>query len=68
LPAYLAGGLKPENVENAIRTVGPAGVDVNSGVEDCRGIKDAGRMSSFLSKANAALATGHIPSRHEATA
>jgi phosphoribosylanthranilate isomerase len=60
VPTYLAGGLKPENVEDAIMTVGPAGVDVNSGVEDSQGIKDLGRMYSFLSKASAALATGLI--------
>jgi phosphoribosylanthranilate isomerase len=62
LPVYLAGGLKPENVEDAIRTVGPVGVDVNSGVEDIRGVKDIDRMHSFLAKAKAALATGLTPS------
>jgi phosphoribosylanthranilate isomerase len=68
VPTYLAGGLKPENVEEAILTVGPAGVDVNSGVEDSQGSKDVGRMYSFLSKANTALATSHIDVDTKSTA
>lgn len=54
-PVYLAGGLRPENVAEAIRQVRPAGVDVNSGVEDGGGRKDAARMSAFVARALAAL-------------
>jgi phosphoribosylanthranilate isomerase len=56
LPVYLAGGLRPENVEEAVARVRPAGVDVNSGVEDATGRKDAARMRDFVRRALAALA------------
>jgi len=56
LPVYLAGGLQPGNVEEAIRTVRPAGVDVNSGVEDASGAKDPLKLREFLRRAGAALA------------
>jgi len=56
LPVYLAGGLRPGNVEEAIRAVRPAGVDVNSGVEDAAGGKDPVKLREFLGRAAAALA------------
>jgi phosphoribosylanthranilate isomerase len=55
LPVHLAGGLTPDNVAEAIRQVRPAGVDVNSGVEDPRGRKDRGRMRRFVDRATDAL-------------
>ena len=55
LPLYLAGGLRPGNVEAAIRAVRPAGVDVNSGVETADGAKDPSAMRAFLGKATVAL-------------
>jgi phosphoribosylanthranilate isomerase len=54
LPVYLAGGLRPENVAEAIARVRPAGVDVNSGVEDASGHKDPARMRDFVARARAA--------------
>lgn len=56
LPVFLAGGLTPENVAEAIRTVRPAGVDVNSGVEAPGGAKDPERMRRFVAAARDALA------------
>jgi len=47
-PMILAGGLSPDNVENAICNVSPFGVDVNSGVEVEPGIKDHEMIKEFV--------------------
>jgi len=47
-PVVLAGGLTPENVAEAVRTVEPAAVDVASGVEREGGVKDHEAVRSFL--------------------
>ena len=52
----LAGGLTPLNVEEAIRTVRPIGVDVASGVEASPGVKDFAKVSAFLTNARRAFA------------
>jgi phosphoribosylanthranilate isomerase len=47
-PVFLAGGLNPTNVRDAIKVVQPDGVDVSSGIEDAPGQKSLEKMRSFL--------------------
>lgn len=47
-PVILAGGLTPDNVAEAIATVRPFAVDVNSGVDDVNGNKDAEKVEHFI--------------------
>jgi len=49
----LAGGLTPDNVEEAVKKVAPYGVDVNSGVEKKPGIKNKNKVKEFIIRSKA---------------
>lgn len=57
-PWLLAGGLTPANVAEAIRTSGAPGVDVSSGVERARGVKDPALIRAFVAAARGAAEAG----------
>jgi phosphoribosylanthranilate isomerase len=52
LPIVLAGGLDENNASQAIQTVRPYALDVSSGVESDKGIKDALKMAAFIHEVN----------------
>jgi len=52
-PFYLAGGLTPENVAEAIARVAPLGVDVSSGVEEAPGHKCEHKLRRFVANVRA---------------
>lgn len=54
-PWLLSGGLTPANVADAIYQTRPDGVDVSSGVESARGVKDCARIAAFISGARTAF-------------
>ena len=54
VPFLLSGGLTPANAGAAMRVPGAIGIDVSSGVERARGVKDAGLIRDFIQAARAA--------------
>ena len=55
-PWWLAGGLGPDNVAEALRRCRPYGVDVNSGVEDAPGVKNREKMAAVVQAVRQATA------------
>lgn len=53
LPWLLAGGLKPDNVAEAVKVTGAPAVDVSSGVESSRGVKSIDLIRAFLDRVKA---------------
>ena len=48
LPVFFAGGIRPENVKAAIETIHPHGIDLCSGVEASKGIKDPDKLERLM--------------------
>lgn len=53
VPAFLSGGIRPENVREAIETVRPYGVDLCSGVEASKGVRDRRKLERLMENARA---------------
>ena len=54
VPAFLSGGIRPENVQRAIETVRPYGVDLCSGVEASKGVRDQQKLERLMENARTA--------------
>jgi phosphoribosylanthranilate isomerase len=52
VPIILAGGLTVENIKPAVQTVKPYALDVSSGVEISKGVKDVAKMAAFMTEVN----------------
>lgn len=61
-PWVLSGGLTPQTVGDAVRRLRPAAVDVSSGVEQEKGVKDAAKIAAFIAEVRAADEYREFPS------
>lgn len=48
LPVFFAGGIRPDNVKSAIETIAPYGIDLCSGVEASKGVKDKQKLAHLM--------------------
>ena len=53
IPAFLSGGIRPENVKAAIEAVGPYGIDLCSGVESTKGVRDFRKLNRLMQQVKA---------------
>jgi phosphoribosylanthranilate isomerase len=60
IPLVLAGGLRPENVAEAIAAVRPYAVDTASGTEASPGVKDPEKVAAFVDAVNSTAALGRL--------
>ena len=59
LPVFFAGGIRPENVKAAIQTIHPHGIDLCSGVEASKGVKDPLKLQQLMDQVKQAIEDGH---------
>ena len=64
-PLILSGGLSPNNIDLALKTVSPMAVDINSGVEICPGIKDNFKIREIVQKVQEYDLGKPVISKHE---
>lgn len=57
LPAFLAGGINPDNIRRAVETVKPYGIDLSSGVEESPGKKSSARLRALMEELRQAETT-----------
>lgn len=55
LPVFFAGGIRPENVKAAIETIAPYGIDLCSGVEASKGVKDKHKLNQLMEQVRKSL-------------
>jgi phosphoribosylanthranilate isomerase len=61
IPAFLSGGIRSENVRAAIENVRPYGIDLCSGVESAKGVRDSQKLELLMQQVRAASIAHSLP-------